>query len=304
MYEVYEIKSKNNFKYQLQYSITNIGEILIIKIKFPKITLEYEIMKEIKKSINEFIKNKIETEKKNSKLFIIKYYNKQHVKKLVVNMGFLNDKGGALSSYILSNINFNLLYFGNYGGDYYQELIENKITTADFCVEYIKYFCKKHNILTKNILLTGESVGGYGSIYASLFLKNSICVAFNPGLYNFKGTKFMETNKKLPNFIDKIPNNIYEMLKNNNNTSTIYIFLSYMDVGIDNIIYYDLFQTGTLAHYKNVHIIISKCNIHPFFYCYKFYKFVDFINNFYAKENINNINSNTFSNTIIKYFTK
>ena len=283
---LFEIKLKNNKKYSFEYSINNVSEILFIKIYLDNKILNIETVKKVRINVSEFFKELLEKEKKNAKLYIIEYVS-GNSKKLVVNMGYRYDRADVLSSYILSNINFNFIYVGVFTKNwFYQNIINNKIKAPEFCVKYVKYFIKKHNILSKDVLFTGLSSGGYCAIYLTLFFDKSNCIVFNPGVHNFRKTKFIGVNNAFE-WSYTVSDDLINLLKKGNYTSNINIIVSNKNT---NSQYYNLYQTGSIATFKNVRVAIVNCDKHSFFYCYKMYTFVDFLNNYYTKHNINPLN--------------
>jgi hypothetical protein len=152
--------------------------------------------------------------------------------------------------------------------------------------------------LSKDILFTGISAGGYGAIYLTLLFDKSNCIVFNPGVNNFKKTKFINV-KNVPEFSYKVQDDLINLLKKENYTSNINIIVS--NKNNNNSQLYNLFQTGTISKFKNVNVAIVNCDKHFFFYCYKMYTFVNFLNDYYTKHNINP--SNIFD-IMFKYLKK
>jgi hypothetical protein len=301
MYKTYNIKIKNTVIYSLKYQIDIVNNIIIINVIFKTYDYKENEIGNLKDSLNSFIKKilKKNKEKKNLKMYIIKYYSSKN-KKLVINYAYITDYGNSFSTYALSNIKFNLIYIGNFVNDYFQEKIKNNIKIIDYCIYYIKYFCNKYKIETKDILFNGISRGGFLSIYSSLFFNDSICIAFNPVVHKFEKIKFLNTFIT-KNRISVVPeNNLFTELDKNKYKSNIFIFVSDSVKSDNNNYYYDMFSVGTISKYRNIYVTITKCDTHLFFLCYKYYKFINFLNNYYI--NMTKLSPNNFLDEIIKYY--
>ena len=100
----------------------------------------------------------------------------------------------------------NYIYFGSFKCDWYQSIIYNNINSIEYIKKYIKNYIKYHNVKSSDLLFFGESMGGYASIYLSIFFNNCKCIALSPQLINFNNSIIFDdfgNNIKIRNGITK-----------------------------------------------------------------------------------------------------
>jgi hypothetical protein len=224
------------------------------------ITSDY-IIKDIELRINHD-KNIIKPlERKKFNCVYRKYKNENFKEYLLIFFSSRDVKLGGLNRMFKFEGNF--LLFCDYENKWYQNI--NNI------IEYIKIHINIIN--AKNIILMGESMGGYGALYLSTIINNSICFAFCPQTCNFyKGGWDI-----LPNHVKDIK----QLINLSKNNSSRYIFTGRNDK--------DIFYT---KHLQNTnHTIIL---------------FVDFeylpINEHYDHLLFKVINTNKFYEIIYNHF--
>jgi hypothetical protein len=144
-------------------------------------------------------------DKKNINCVFRKYINRKMKEYLLI---YFSSKTENLTSLgRISRFKGNFLIFCDRSNTYY-EYINN-------IIEY----CKKHinTINPKNIVIMGQSMGGYAALYLSTFISNSLCFAFCPQTYNF----YKEGYDILPNYVKDIKLSI----NSSKNNSVRYVFI-------------------------------------------------------------------------------
>lgn len=172
-----------------------------------------------------------------------------------------------------SNLDF--LFFMDKTNKWYTQ--DDKLDTI---VDMIKKTVESNKY--KNIILIGQSMGGYAALYASIYINNAICFAFSPQTFNLKDNiKLINVNHKFP---DVPILDLAEELECDDTNSKRYVVIGSSECsnekeGIGNLSWFDHMYANHIMSSKNVKVIMVNQKIHK---SYRNLEYGAFINNVVA----------------------
>jgi len=287
------------FYYNIDYICNK--KIMILSFGHNLDKIEYSI--NFTKKFNNFLKYTIFTSNntKDSVLYIIQPIHKTHIKSIFINLTQCNDfNGGSLFKMLVCTSKINYIYFGSFKCDWYQSIIYNNINSIEYIKKYIKNYIKYHNVKSSDLLFFGESMGGYASIYLSIFFNNCKCIALSPQLINFNNSIIFDdfgNNIKIRNGITKFKS-ISSLLNEKKDTCTTQIFIINCRYEDNKIISMNTLQTGTILNFPNTYVGILNCDKHSIIFCYKTYLLYEYVEQLLINKNYINNPKNILKNII------
>lgn len=225
---------------------------------------------------NKTIYNNLETDF----LIINSYYKKN---KCLILFGYLNDNEFNTINGFLDFPGYIIVFRDKNNTWYSKNILIFEII--------IKSFISKNNI--NEITFFGSSMGGYAAIYMAIKIKNSLCIALSPQIFNNINNKnlFFANETVLVEHTSHIIFDLHSLYDNyyKDSNSIIYIIIGrnecneYKINKSKNKMFMDGLHSGVLFGKKNINLIITNRSFHSIFRGLKKDKISNMINLYHSE---------------------